>query len=222
MKLASGIWLPDHETYLIWELAAKGPVYQREKQLACYSLARDRGRTGLALDVGAHIGLWSVLMADHFERVVAFEPVQEHCDCFAKNVIKPNVTLYRRAVGDRECHVQIVAKNGWSLKTYTSPTVVKSLPRRPRKQTPEFARCIALDSLYLAPDFIKIDCEGYEYKVVAGALQTILRYKPIIMIEQKMHGPRYGVSEMAAVELLQSLGAKIEFELNRDFCLAWP
>jgi len=40
-----------------------------------------------------------------------------------------------------------------------------------------------LDNLKLNPCFIKVDIEGHEYKFVQGALQTIKKYTPIIMME---------------------------------------
>ena len=33
------------------------------------------------------------------------------------------------------------------------------------------------------PDFIKIDVEGFEYKVLQGAHKTLSKYKPILFIE---------------------------------------
>ena len=33
-------------------------------------------------------------------------------------------------------------------------------------------------------DYIKIDVEGFEKKVLIGAKETILKYKPLIVIEQ--------------------------------------
>ena len=41
-----------------------------------------------------------------------------------------------------------------------------------------------LDSLKTSPDFIKIDVEGSERHVLKGAMKTIKKYKPTIMIEE--------------------------------------
>ena len=40
-----------------------------------------------------------------------------------------------------------------------------------------------LDSFKLNPDIIKIDTENYELNIILGAIKTIKKYKPIIMIE---------------------------------------
>lgn len=41
-----------------------------------------------------------------------------------------------------------------------------------------------LDDLDLAPTFMKIDVEGFEYDVLMGGLETVRRHEPVIMIEK--------------------------------------
>ena len=55
-------------------------------------------------------------------------------------------------------------------------------------------------------DFIKVDVEGYEYFVISGAIETITRCRPVIIVEQKAGFERYGLSDKQAVALLKSLG----------------
>lgn len=45
-----------------------------------------------------------------------------------------------------------------------------------------------LDDLELEPDFIKIDVQGLEYRVLAGGLETIRKYRPVIMAETIRYG----------------------------------
>ena len=45
-----------------------------------------------------------------------------------------------------------------------------------------------LDDLGLEPDFIKIDVQGLEYRVLAGGLETIRKYRPVIMAETIRYG----------------------------------
>ena len=42
---------------------------------------------------------------------------------------------------------------------------------------------VRLDDCGLQPDFIKIDVQGLEYRVLAGGLETIRTYRPVIMAE---------------------------------------
>ena len=79
MKQTLGIWLPDSDKHFAVQIAGNPLVagkgtYQWKKYVAALSHVKDRGH---AVDVGAHVGLWSRLMAMDFERVTAFEPVDE-------------------------------------------------------------------------------------------------------------------------------------------------
>ncbi len=45
-----------------------------------------------------------------------------------------------------------------------------------------------LDDCGLQPDFIKIDVQGLEHRVLAGGLETIRKYRPVIMAETIRYG----------------------------------
>lgn len=72
-------------------------------------------------------------------------------------------------------------------------------------------------------DFLKVDCEGFDYYVMVGAEQTIRRDKPVIVTEQKPGAPskRYGIPDQQALVLLRSWGYEVQNELNGDFILQY-
>jgi len=70
-------------------------------------------------------------------------------------------------------------------------------------------------------DFIKIDVEGYENQVVLGAKETLLRNKPIIIVEQKGFSNRFNESQFEAIDTLKSYGAKVIDQVVKDFILSW-
>ena len=81
-----------------------------------------------------------------------------------------------------------------------------------------------LDSLDLEPfDYMKIDCEGYEYNILLGAEQTIKKYKPVVVVEQKLHKDtgRTENNQYQAAELLKSWGARQLARVNHDVILGW-
>ena len=73
-------------------------------------------------------------------------------------------------------------------------------------------------------DFLKIDCEGFEVFVLRGAIETLKRNKPVIIVEQKPETgmeKNYGIGTKDAVKFLQSLGAVQAMELAGDHIMLW-
>ena len=66
------------------------------------------------------------------------------------------------------------------------------------------------DYNFLNVDYIKIDVEGHELKVIKGAIATIEKYNPVIVIEENGSQELYnkGVKD-DALNFLQSINYKI-------------
>lgn len=215
MKTVMGWHWPDHEVHLIDWLKKALPItlngrlaYQGTKQLAAMEHCRS---FNTAIDIGAHIGLWSYNLAHRFEQVIAFEPVAEHRACFQANVTQPNVSLLPYALGDREGQVAIDTAKGSSGDSKVSANILGTLV--PLKR---------LDDMTLPSpvDFIKIDCEGYEEHVLVGAEGTILRNKPTIIVEQKRDmASRFGLKPQGAVEWLKARGYTVAKEISGDYVM---
>ena len=81
---------------------------------------------------------------------------------------------------------------------------------------------ITIDSLQLTKcDFIKIDVEGYEEHVINGGINTIKKYKPIIVLECY---ETFSPLKPASLEYVKNkyqfiinIGYKIEYVWNADF-----
>jgi hypothetical protein len=82
---------------------------------------------------------------------------------------------------------------------------------------------VRLDNLNLHDiNYIKIDCEGYEYRILQGAEQTIRRCRPVVVIEQKPHdaySKQYG--QFAAVDLLKNWGMVKLDQVRDDWIMGW-
>lgn len=218
MKLVDGIWFPDNEKHLCKMVLASQPkvdgkgTYQYQKLTAALQQVR---RKGLALDVGMHVGLWSMHLAKQFQRVVGFEPVAEHVECLKLNMAgAKNWEVHNCALGSKSGAVSLKCFDGSTGST----------------QIQEDAGPIAMHRLdeftFDQPiDFIKIDVENYEYFVLEGGEQTIRAHRPVIILEQKGNGKNgkltYDKDQYASLDLLKSWGAKQKFEMNGDFCLSW-
>lgn len=162
-----------------------------------------------AVDIGAHVGFWSMHLSSRFQSVQAFEPVAEHRACFEINAGGPGVTLHACALGKAPGMVAMAIPPGSSGGTHVAGSGDVPMNR--------------LDAFDLRDvDFIKIDCEGYELDVLLGAAATIERCKPCVIVEQKPHKIRdFGYTRPEAVEFLESLGAVRRQELSGDYILSW-
>lgn len=217
-----GVWLPDGDTHFVDHLD-KGPVIDGvgTYQLSKLEAAVDAycTKTRVAIDIGAHVGLWSRILAIKFQTILAFEPVPAHTECFIKNLVRKGtcrVHLFPVALGNEDGvrHILTTADN--SGNAHLNPNGSGGIQVKMRR----------LDDYVLdhhqGIDFIKVDVEGAELDVVKGAKETIRRYKPVMVVEQKKgHGQRYGVPDTAAVDLLKTWGAQVMWMKNGDYCLKW-
>jgi FkbM family methyltransferase len=212
-----GWYFPDGEEHLqdwMWRVKQKrhGRLsYQLSKYL--FAMKSVRGRR-VAVDIGGHIGLWSYQMAHDFESVHAFEAMPAHCECYRKNMANfDNVTLHEIAIGAEPGNVQMQTRtaNSSGDTGVAVDGVGVTVPMA------------TLDSFELTDvDFIKCDLEGYELFAMQGARETILANWPIIIVEQKPHtgGPkRYGISDTAAVEFLETLGYRCIKVISGDYAM---
>lgn len=134
------------------------------------------------LDVGAHIGNYSILLEPYFKKVVSFEP---NPDTF--QVLNFNCSKYRKI----KCYqLALSNKKGWSTFEKIELNVGKShLNIQPTEKTSSSSvkvECDTLDNLF--PDLgqiglIKIDVEGHEKSVLDGARVFLETNKPMILME---------------------------------------
>ena len=77
------------------------------------------------------------------------------------------------------------------------------------------------DYEYNNVDFIKIDVEGFENQVILGAKETLIRNKPIIIVEQKGFSNKFNETQFEAIDTLKSYGAKVIDRIVKDYILSW-
>jgi FkbM family methyltransferase len=214
MKQVHGFWFPDYDTHfprmLDKSLKNDGVVrYQwRARELA---IAESTSRR-ICIDIGANVGLWSCELVEHFDQVIAFEPVEEFRKCFERNVNKSNYVMHPCALGREESFINmnIVEGNTGHSHIDTSSIGQGTIPLK------------TLDSFNFDNiDMIKIDVEGFEEEILAGAEQTILRNKPILAIEQQKHEYKDAMVELPSVRMLERWGYKVVGQVKKDWILKW-
>lgn len=137
-------------------------------------------------DIGANVGLYSIIFSKlnpHW-RIYSFEPNIGVHKYFYKNINYnrcDNIELMPFALLDSEKKLDLRVN-------YFRPGVHSLETSRHKFKRSILADCVTGDELYLsgkvpAPNFLKIDVQGSELKVLHGIETIISRYKPIISIE---------------------------------------
>jgi FkbM family methyltransferase len=214
MYQSHGWWFPDQDTHFAEMLTKNiskggGAVYQ---EIVRKISIQKSGRRGLALDIGANVGLWSCDLCASFQRVIAFEPVADFRACLLKNVTYPNLEIKEVALGAMNTTIEMIItpENTGHSHVDTNSYGQGSIPM------------ITLDSLCLADvDYIKIDCEGFENNILSGAKHTILTCRPIIVIEDKSHKDVGHIDTDQALTTLLHWGARVLKTVNNDHILGW-
>jgi len=204
MKQVRGWWLPDSDTHFEHYFnAMQTSEYQAVVRNLALAACKERR---LAVDVGGHIGLWSRPLAMKFEHVIAFEPEPSNHALFKRNV-PDKVALEPVALGAELGMMSVhVPQDNTGMAHLVEGDAVP---------------VVLLDSYaFENVDFIKIDCEGYEYPVVRGAEQTLRKNNPVVVVEQKAH-PYFADKwkPTAAKEFLESLGYKAVACINHDWIM---
>ncbi len=164
----------------------------------------------VVLDVGANIGLYSLMMArrNPSARVISLEPNPQAFERLAHHVranLTTNITPLNIAAGRCPGELDLyVAETGDTGKS--------SLQARHGLDVSTTVDVVPIDDLVKtlavkAVDLIKIDVEGFEPEVLLGARSTIEKFRPALFIE---FTPRWYMDRRAlareAIDLLVGLG----------------
>ncbi|HVE87403.1 MAG TPA: FkbM family methyltransferase [Myxococcales bacterium] len=179
----------------------------------------------VAIDVGAHRGRHTVPIARRVlpgGRVLAFEPLPsiraELEDVLRLEVSQggASIQVFPYALGERAARAEfVVAKDtpecsGLRERVYDVPTALERIPVEVR----------TLDEL--AADlprlrYVKIDAEGGEYHIVAGARGLVQRLRPIISFEFGLNScARYEITPADMSGLVEELGYRCFDIMGRD------
>jgi FkbM family methyltransferase len=140
----------------------------------------------IAIDVGSNIGEYTIFLAKRLKKgkVIAFEPMPPILSTLRENIAInhfTNVEIMAVGLADKKGKIEIHEleddKNEGLSTIYLGN----------RKSRNTFIIDITtLDSLELKIDrldFLKIDIEGAEIAALNGAKETLLRFRPLVMVE---------------------------------------
>ncbi len=180
--------------YRVWKELRYG-----ERELALVPFLVDPARA--ALDVGANKGVWTWMLARHCRQVFALEPNPKAFAVLAR--CKPdNAEAWQIAASDATGTAELripLGRKGYSNQG-GSLSAVKVGDQYGSVSVP----AKRLDDCGLPPvGFIKIDVEGFEAEVLAGAAELIRRDRPVLVLEMvETHTKRSLESMVGEVEAL--------------------
>jgi len=166
-------------------------------------------------DIGAFHGLLTLLFASRAKAVVCFEPNTQNRKRLMENLTLNgirNVEVRKAGVGSRQGTHKMVGSPLMPGGASVDEKTVEDLSRAGVKTAVEEIPIVTLDEEIAqanlpAPDFVKIDIEGWEIEALRGARKTLELYKPTLFLE--MHGQTMREKRRKADEIVAFL-----WELN--------
>jgi len=145
-------------------------------------------KSDVALDVGANVGAYSLIMALYAKQVYAFEPAVTNYRLLCKNIltnvskraVENNITPFNIALSD-ETKMDLLnyvntheGKSGHQIKGRTTDCFGKEFQPAYQHQMMCYKLDDWLETFALeVPQHIKIDVDGNEYAILLGAEKTL-------------------------------------------------
>lgn len=138
------------------------------------------------LDIGANIGCTAILFSSLSKDVHAFEPSRSTYNILERNIIKSqtqNITTHNIGLGDESCESTITYapsnRSGGYISNKTQASEGHIVEQITIKTLDDTVSSNEIKNI----DFVKLDVEGFEGSVIDGALDTLKRDKPIVVLE---------------------------------------
>lgn len=173
------LWLPPvgaSSGYFLWRDAYEPEIFFIRRIL----------KPGMTfVDAGAHFGLYSLVASARVGprgRVLAFEPDPRNFSVLLRNVrlnSAGNIRPYRAALGNHGGQIGLylgVSSAMSSILDFQAPAQRVEVPMSALDD-------VLRESGQPRADVIKIDVEGAELAVLAGAKSTIEEFRPIVLLE---------------------------------------
>jgi FkbM family methyltransferase len=189
-------------------------------------LARSGVRPGTVLDLGANVGQFAIASANLFgsgASIISFEPDPQTVEALRKNVNGFSVEVMNIAIGKTP---------GASTFFVNADSQVSSLLPLGATRLSDFPESIirkeikvpveSLDHLFMfrkltLPILLKIDVQGFEYEVIAGATNFLKKVKWVVM-EVSFTDLYKGEADFSSIfNLLESKGFRFLRPLNMHF-----
>jgi len=135
----------------------------------------DKKIKGDIIDIGANIGISRLILEKYLSdnnKYICIEPDRNNVKLLKNNYPKSKIIPF--AVSD---------KNGYEFFGETNTGITSRINNKSKNKIKVLSIDHIIKKSNLHPGLIKIDVEGSEISVIKGAINTLKRFKPIILIE---------------------------------------
>ncbi len=178
---------------------------------------------GVAVEVGSHVGSWTLGLSKLFHRVIGFEPHPDNRRYLEENIQRAgaaNIKVYPYAVADKlenKFHMS-------SLGDTRNSGMAHLVPTTPANDNVPSVRTVRLDDV-LSCDLscgdkigaLKIDVEGFELEVLKSAACMVAEHRPAILLEINRHAARYGSSKEQILDHMSDVGYHQADRIRNDY-----
>lgn len=161
--------------------------------------------TGISCDIGAHIGVTTVIIARSSTRVLALEPSPNNFKYLKSTVRRnslDNVKIYKAAVAKNSGIRHFALRHGRANNG-------NSIVELSVKEVLIEVKTLTLNKFNLVFDFIKIDAEGAEHEILQSSMEVIGECKRMILSLHIDIMKSNGLNPLDSIKLLLERGAVI-------------
>lgn len=180
----------------------------------------------VALDIGANTGGYAAQMLDAGFEVWAIEPVEDvRLKLMANLLPNPKLHIAGCGISDKiETIPNVSVQSCWTLVP-DGNGLDRALEYTGK---PTFTLyCTTIDQFCewhggIAPGFIKLDVDGYEFKALRGGVRTIQAYRPPILCEFNCYINKLGQSPEEFVRFItETLNYRVESMDGEVVACSW-
>ena len=161
----------------------------------------------IVLDIGANVGIFTVLFSKTCKKVYAFEPVEETLVKLHENIkankCDDNIVIVKKAVSNKTGRIQDKIHSQWETEVQDKEfdfTTIDDWVKENKVQV----------------DAIKIDVDGFDYEVLLGAEQTLKSQKPLVVVEINHALQTRNFNAKYPLEFMKKIGYTEKMQLDQD------
>jgi FkbM family methyltransferase len=189
--------------YVLTDLSSLNVISPKYESPVLKKLMSLVNENSIFIDVGAHIGKYSLLLARRAKLVVAIEP-----DPISFSALKRAIMINKLRKKIVALNIAVSDTDGQCFFYMHRSTVASSIKVSQGSFKILVVKSMTLDSiaetLKLGVDVIKIDVEGAEVEVIKGAKNLLTQHKPKLIMEV------WEDNFNNVIDLLEGLGYKYE------------